>query len=40
MAKTAIILGIILTSLTIIEKILVIKEKIKSPKPKRRRKRK
>ncbi|WP_339175040.1 hypothetical protein NSS90_14920 [Bacillus sp. PS93] len=34
MAKIAVILGIILTALTIFEKILIIREKLKTKKPK------
>ncbi|MDA2267093.1 hypothetical protein PDN28_14425 [Bacillus cereus] len=33
MAKLALVLGMILTALTIIEKVLVIHEKVKSSKP-------
>ncbi|MCY7971051.1 hypothetical protein MOC43_18650 [Bacillus inaquosorum] len=39
MAKIALILGIILTALTIFEKVLIIREKFETKKPKIKRRR-
>ncbi|CUB27232.1 hypothetical protein V9W62_10665 [Bacillus velezensis] len=39
MAEIALVLGIILTALTVVEKFLIIREKLKSKKPKIKKRR-